>query len=141
VSTSVTITTLASASGSNERGRTTWEFKMPSGMQLTTYFRKRGTESGHHFHKGEDPSKNPEFIIIFLGEIIFHSEEVSGKTSQQRIQVVLGEAPKVIRVEPHLFHHIEYVADTLYAEPRSTHFDPQQPDTFDRDEWKKFIRE
>jgi hypothetical protein len=141
VRTLVSISTLSSANDANERGKTTWEFKMPSGMQLTTYFRKRGTESGHHFHKGEDPRKNPEYIIVFLGEIIFHSEDMSGNIDQLRIAVALGEAPKVIKVEPCLFHHIEYVADTLYAEPRSTHFNPHLPDTFDRDEWKKFIGE
>ena len=136
-----TLTNLSPADMTHPRGKTTWEFKMPGGMQLTTYFRQRGTTSGMHFHKGEDPSKNPEYIIVLIGMVYFFTKDREGKTKSELVNVRIGENPTVIEVRPGIFHWMEYISDTLYAEPRITHFDPAHPDTFGEDEWVNFIRE
>lgn len=131
-----TVSTLTPADETNERGKTTWEFKMSSGMQLTSYLRKGGTISGNHFHKGDDPSKNPEYIIVFFGEVVFHYEEAGGISGFEYFHVRMGESPILITVKPWAFHWMEYRSDTLFAEPRCTHFDPALPDTFGEAEWR-----
>lgn len=43
----------------DERG-STFEWKLQDKRQITVLVRKKGSILGKHYHKGKDPSKNPD---------------------------------------------------------------------------------
>jgi len=100
----------------------TREWKQPGGHQITIYRREPGVEFGGHFHKGDDPSKNPEKILVIVGamELIFGDESV-----------IVSEGQEII-IYPETPHSARVVGDkeVIYIEYRNTHFDKDHPDTY-----------
>lgn len=63
--------------GTDERG-TTHVFETDRTGQFIVSYRKAGSSSGRHYHKGVSPRKNPEQIIIMQGEATVNWFNVRG---------------------------------------------------------------
>jgi dTDP-4-dehydrorhamnose 3,5-epimerase-like enzyme len=103
----------------------TLEWKFKDGRQITIYKRKKGVEFGYHYHKGDDPSKNPEHLMIVAGEISATFVRPDGYAANASYQ-----AGQTFTIYPGVVHKMTALEDTIIIEYRITHFDPQHPDTY-----------
>lgn len=110
------------------KGNRTWEWLIHDReRQITIYKRLAGEEAGSHFHKGEDPSKNPEFFLLVSGEIIFEFIDESGNVYKEKLSAEHG--PVELVIYPHVLHRAMPITDCVFIEYRKTRFDPENPDT------------
>lgn len=91
--------------GEDERGATHY-FDTDRTGQFIIAYRKQGSISGRHYHKGTAPTKNPEQLILMLGEATVNWFDVQGN-DKGSIQV---KAPAKIFIQPWAWH--EVIADT-----------------------------
>lgn len=110
----------------DERGYMVDAFKGEDAKQITVLFRKAGTISGNHYHKGEDPSKNPEKFFIIKGKMKLTAENLEGELLWEDIVDDLTE----IRIPPYVKHTFEALEDTWFIEYRKTVFDEKNSDTY-----------
>ncbi|MDD5173080.1 MAG: hypothetical protein PHG59_02975 [Patescibacteria group bacterium] len=129
------VQSLKQANPKNSRGRRTWEYKMAKGQQLSFYQRLKGEKFGNHFHKGEDPSKNPEIIIFTSGIVQIKFTYLSGK--EKNVIIDATKAPQKLLLFPYVLHANEAKTDCTYVEYRQTWFDKKRPDTFSEKEFLK----
>ena len=113
----------------SERGKTTWEWHLPGGQQITVYRRKKGTKFGAHFHKGEDPSKNPEFLLLLSGKMFMETTNAYGEANTEILHA--SSSPVELVMHPNVLHSFIAVEPVVYIEYRKTRFDKKNPDTFD----------
>lgn len=100
----ITITTLSKI-GEDERGATHYFNTNRTGEFIVAY-RKAGSVSGKHYHKGIASKKNPEKIIIMQGQAHLNWFEVNGNRSG--VEKII--APAMVEIAPWAWH--EVVADT-----------------------------
>ena len=91
--------------GEDERG-TTHIFETDRSGEFIFSFRKAGSLSGRHYHKGLSPNKNPEKIILVKGEGTLNWHNVSG--NEKGSEKIIG--PSQVNIYPGVWH--ELVADT-----------------------------
>ena len=91
--------------GEDERGATHY-FDTDRTGQFIVAYRKAGSASGKHYHKGLAPHKNPEIIIIMQGSAILNWYDVRG-TAKGTEKL---EAPVMIKIHPWAWH--EVIAET-----------------------------
>ncbi len=91
--------------GEDERGATHY-FDTDRTGQFIIAYRKKGSRSGRHYHKGTAPAKNPEQLILMQGEVTVNWFDVQGD-AKGSIQV---KAPAKIFIQPWAWH--EVIADT-----------------------------
>ena len=103
-------------------------------VQLTSYFRKNGSIFGNHFHKGTDPSKNPEFFFLVSGEAELWAWN---KFTKEEAKVRLKPG-MILTIWPHVLHKSTALTDIVYVEPRITVFDKNNSDTFPAEEYEKY---
>jgi dTDP-4-dehydrorhamnose 3,5-epimerase-like enzyme len=103
-------------------------------VQITGYVRKKGVVFGNHFHKGTDPSKNPEFFFVIHGEIELWAWN---KFTDEEATIRLTPGT-VMTIWPHVLHKCTAITDVVYAEPRITEFDKKKPDTFPPEEYSTY---
>lgn len=89
----------------DERGATHY-FDTDRTGQFIIAYRKRGSISGRHYHKGTAPTKNPEQLILMQGAATVNWFDVQGD-AKGSIQV---KAPAKIIIQPWAWH--EVIADT-----------------------------
>ena len=120
-----TVEKLEPVNPNDSRGATLqWQFPPDWAMtQITIYYRKAGQFAGH-VHSGEDPSKNPEMLLIASGRIRVTLVGLDGQTEV----VELGEG-SLLTIWPKVKHSMEALTDVIIVEPRRTHFNPSRPDT------------
>ncbi|GEM_PF-2927980 len=106
-----------------------------SGMQVTFYYRNKGDPCGAHFHKGDDPSKNPERFLPLAGKM--HFMAFDGKeTAEFALQ-----SKKELIIPPSIFHLLVIEEDSVFAEYRTTIFDRNHSDTYTQDKFESFLKE
>jgi quercetin dioxygenase-like cupin family protein len=91
--------------GEDERGYT-HIFETDRTGQFIFAFRKAGSLSGRHYHKGISPMKNPEKIIVVRGEATLNWHNVNG--TDRGAEKIIG--PSLVHIYPNAWH--ELVADT-----------------------------
>ena len=102
-----------------------WQFGFGQGMhQITFYTRRAGCDFGGHVHNGEDPSKNPELLLLVSGEMEVKFLGLDGET-----EVVTVKAWDCLTIEPGVKHWMKALTDVTIVEPRRRHFDQAHPDT------------
>ncbi len=112
------------ADPNDERGPTyNWVF--PDGRTVVLYFRRKGSRLGGHYHKGEDPSKNPERFFIVKGRM---KALFIGPNNERKEEIL--EERRELTIYPNVPHYLEVLEDTILAESRITPFDPGHPDTY-----------
>ena len=76
---------------------------------------KKGTVAGHHHHKGLVKTKNPEIAILIKGKIEYFLKDVN---SNETTKFVV-EAPKIIKINPNVYHELKALEDVSFIEPQS----------------------
>ncbi len=131
----VAITTITPANPSDERGAVYELFKGLSGQQVTVFTRNSGAVFGNHFHKGLDPSKDPEYFFLIQGEMTLSFYD--GRTGQREIVPLVGG--QLLTLEKGIYHSFEAMTDVIYIEHRKTIFDPAHSDCFLLGEYEAYI--
>ncbi len=113
-------------SNSDNRGSVYEWCKGEKGVQVTVYKRKAGTVFANHYHKGRDPSKNPERFLLVSGKA-----KLVGYNGllKETIDVIIDEDTEVI-IMPNVLHTFEALTDVIFLEYRSTVFDPKNSDCY-----------
>ncbi len=101
-----------------------WSKGIP-GLQVSIYKRKKGIISGNHFHKGDDPAKNPERFFLIQGKMHLKARNKQGQVMGE----VIEEGTELI-INPWVFHALEALTKVIFVEYRSTVFNRQKPDTY-----------
>jgi hypothetical protein len=130
-----TIRALKPANPKNARGKRTWEYKMSNGSQISFYSRLKGEKLGNHFHKGKNPSKNPEIIIFTSGIVQLKLIYLSGK--QKTIIINATKSPQKLLLSPYILHLFEVKTNCTYVEYKPTWFNKKSLDTFSEAEFLK----
>ncbi len=91
--------------GEDERG-STHIFETDRTGEFIFSFRKAGSLSGRHYHKGLSANKNPEKIILVKGEGTLNWFNVMGE--EKGSEKIIG--PSLVHIYPGAWH--ELVADT-----------------------------
>lgn len=133
------IRSLEVANTSNERGKRTWEWKQDDGRQITLCVRIEGESFGNHFHKGEDPDKNPEIFLLLEGKMWIKFTDKNGL--EEIVTLDPTEKPIELTIVPFVFHELKAITTCKYIETRLHHFDPTHPDTYLLDEFYKLFPE
>jgi dTDP-4-dehydrorhamnose 3,5-epimerase-like enzyme len=133
--TGITIQQILPKNPNDPRGETVELFQGRLGKQVTLYRRVKGAKFGNHFHKGDDPSKNPEIFYLISGEVVLSAE--NGKTHQtEQFTVTAGHQ---ILIDPGVYHEFEALCDVVFIEYRATVFDPAHPDCYTKDEYEEYL--
>lgn len=95
----------------------TWEFttRSPSKGRILA-FRKKGTVSGNHWHKGSCPAKDPEELLMVSGKIKLSLKPFQEKEIQEEH---LLEAPILIHIPKNVYHRVEALTDISFLESNS----------------------
>jgi hypothetical protein len=85
-----------------------------SGEYLLVY-RKAGSISGQHYHKGIAKGKNPEDMLLVQGELTLNWKNIN--TAETGSHHVI--APSRVIIEPHVWHEVIAVSDLIFIELNS----------------------
>lgn len=113
--------------GEDERG-STYTFNMDRTGEFIVGFRKAGSSSGKHYHKGRSPYKCPEKFMIMQGEATVYWRNVKGEESGR--EKITG--PAIVYFEPWIWHDI--IADTNIVFYELNSLADGRDDTFRLDE-------
>ena len=120
---------LAPANLMDKRGPV-YNWTIPDGRTVVLFFRKKGSILGGHFHKGKDPSKNPERFFIATGKLKGKFLDPDGKEKEEILEIKSGECALELTIFPFVWHSFEVLEDTLLIELRINPFDPEKSDTY-----------
>ena len=98
----------------NERGALHYFSTNRTGEFLLVY-RKAGTISGQHYHKGKSPGKNPEEMLLVQGSI--HMEWKNLLTEAKGNLTI--EAPSRVIIEANVWHEVKALTDIIFIELNS----------------------
>ncbi|MFH1590910.1 MAG: hypothetical protein ABIC95_03195 [archaeon] len=94
------------------------------GQQLSVLVRKEGVVFGDHFHRGKDPSKDPEYFYFVSGTAVLSAFDRKTKT---RMTAKIGPHT-LVEIDPFIFHRFEAETDVVFIEYRRSLYDPADPD-------------
>lgn len=135
VKTGVLIQKLTPANPANDRGKRTFEIRFPSPLvQETIYQRYANEHFGGHFHKGDDPSKNPEVFVLLSGRMEFCFKDKFHNERKELLDTSDG-VPVMLIITPYIFHSARAINPVIYVEYRETYFDPAHPDCYPIDDF------
>jgi hypothetical protein len=97
--------------GEDERGPTHYFSTDRTGEFIVAY-RKAGSGSGDHYHKGLSPKKNPEQIIILNGTALLNWKDV--RSNKNGIEHIL--APAMVEIDPWAWHQVVALTDITVFE-------------------------
>jgi dTDP-4-dehydrorhamnose 3,5-epimerase-like enzyme len=98
----------------DERGALHYFSTDRTGEFLLVY-RKAGTISGQHYHKGKSPGKNPEEMLLVQGSITMNWKNL-GTEEQGTITI---EAPSRVIIEANVWHEVKALTDIIFIELNS----------------------
>lgn len=108
----------------DERGPTHY-FDTDRSTQFVCGFRKAGSVSARHYHKGLSAGKNPEVMVLFQGEITFNWFDVRNPEIKGTQKVI---APALITVYPYAWHEVLADTDMIFLEQNT--LEDGKSDTF-----------
>ena len=98
----------------DERGALHYFNTNRTGEFLLVY-RKAGTISGQHYHKGKSPGKNPEEMLLLQGSITMNWKNLQTKVSD----TIIIEAPSRVIIEANVWHEVKALTDIIFIELNS----------------------
>ena len=98
----------------DERGALHYFSTNRTGEFLLVY-RKAGTISGQHYHKGKSPGKNPEEMLLVQGSITMNWKNL-GTEEQGTITI---EAPSRVIIEANVWHEVKALTGIIFIELNS----------------------
>lgn len=121
----------------NEPKGNTYELWKNNQMkQITVYERKKGHVSGNHYHKGDDPSKNPEIFFLAHGKAVLKARN----PQNQNLQLMISPGTE-LRIYPNVLHAIYPIDNVIiFLEARQTIFNAQKHDTYEAKTYDEYIR-
>ncbi len=108
----------------DERGPTHY-FDTDRSTQFVCGFRKAGSVSARHYHKGLSVGKNPEVLVLFQGEITINWFDVRNPEIKGSQKVV---APALVTVYPYAWHEVLADTDMIFLEQNT--LEDGRSDTF-----------
>lgn len=118
----VTITPLDKV-GADDRGFTYEYFHERYGRHMVC-FRKAGSVSGRHYHKGLSLTKDPEILILASGTLTLNWKNINTLTTES----IFVEAPVKIEILPYIWHELIALTDCTFIELNS--LSEHEADTF-----------
>jgi dTDP-4-dehydrorhamnose 3,5-epimerase-like enzyme len=109
----MTITPLE-LSGSDERGYTSEYYHSRFGQHLIL-FRKAGSVSGRHYHKGNSLTKNPEILIVLSGTCKVNWRN----TAEAEMHSAMVNGPARLEIPIYTWHEIVAETDCTMLELNS----------------------
>jgi|APSaa5957512622_1039677.scaffolds.fasta_scaffold233397_1 hypothetical protein len=110
----------------NDEGITLEWCKNITGKQVSIYMRNKGVKFAQHYHKGEDPSKNPERFFLIKGKVKFSCSNMSGSEKEE---FIVSEGHEAL-ISPNIIHSAIALEDSIFIEYRTTPFDKNKSDTY-----------
>ncbi len=98
----------------DERGALHYFATDRTGEFLLVY-RKAGTVSGQHYHKGISAGKNPEDMLLVQGKADLHWKHLETK-EEKTIQLV---APIRVQIPANIWHELTAISDIVFIELNS----------------------
>lgn len=109
--------------GQDERGYTAEFENKRTGTHLIVY-RKAGTVSGRHYHKGLSGTKNPEVLLLLSGTCTVNWKHIEDDSISSEEYT----APVMFEIPPLIWHEIIPATDYTFIEQNS--IDEHVADTF-----------
>ena len=97
--------------GEDERGATHF-FDTDRTGQFIIAYRKKGSASGQHYHKGTAKLKDPEKIIIMQGIATLNWHDI--RSDKKGVEKIV--APAMIEIEPWAWHEVIAETDIIVFE-------------------------
>lgn len=110
-------------SGHDDRGYTAEYYHERIGQSLIV-FRKAGTVSGRHYHKGLSLTKNPEIFYLLHGECTLNWRSIN----EAEVQTTTLTGPVKLEIKPYTWHELIMLTDCTCLELNS--IDEHKKDTF-----------
>ena len=98
----------------DERGALHYFSTNRTGEFLLVY-RKAGTISGQHYHKGKSAGKNPEEMLLVQGSI---EMEWKNLLTEEKGNLAI-EAPSRVIIEANVWHEVKALTDIIFIELNS----------------------
>ncbi|MFM2016214.1 MAG: hypothetical protein RIQ51_1704 [Bacteroidota bacterium] len=98
----------------DERGALHYFATDRTGEFLLVY-RKAGTVSGQHYHKGISAGKNPEDMLLVQGKADLHWKHLETK-EEKTIQLA---APIRVQIPANIWHELTAITDIVFIELNS----------------------
>ena len=98
----------------DERGALHYFSTDRTGEFLLVY-RKAGTISGQHYHKGNSAGKNPEEMLLVQGSITMNWKNLQTNVSD----TIIIEAPSRVIIEANVWHEVKALTDIIFIELNS----------------------
>lgn len=98
----------------DERGALHYFSTNRTGEFLLVY-RKAGTISGQHYHKGISAGKNPEDMLLVQGSAILHWKDLI--TNKE--ETITLNAPTRVLINANVWHELTAVTDIVFVELNS----------------------
>ena len=108
------------------------------GKEITIFQRHAGVSFGNHYHKGIDPSRNPERSLLLQGTASFWA--YNGLT-KERVENILLEEFTEIQVGKGILHGMKAMTDVVLIEYRLTAFDENHPDMYPAETYGAYLKE
>jgi dTDP-4-dehydrorhamnose 3,5-epimerase-like enzyme len=112
------------------RGGTFELFKGMPGRQVTLYKRKKGASFANHFHKGIDPSKDPELFFVVSGKVTLFAKNKHGEEFECTVEDLT-----FLTIDKNVYHEFVALTDVVFLEYRCTQFDSDNSDCFSKEEY------
>ena len=78
-------------------------------------YRKAGTVSGQHYHKGISPGKNPEDLLLVQGSAKLHWKDLL-TNKEETIELI---APVRVKISANTWHALTAISDIVFVELNS----------------------
>ncbi len=113
--------------GQDERGLTGEIDALGRSGKFILAYRKSGSISGNHYHKGFAAEKDPEIVFLLQGKVRLHHARVvdGGKVGESSEEVI---APSRIEIPKMVWHQLNTLEDCCFLELNS--FEQGDSDTF-----------
>jgi dTDP-4-dehydrorhamnose 3,5-epimerase-like enzyme len=98
----------------DERGALHYFSTNRTGEFLLVY-RKAGTISGQHYHKGNSAGKNPEEMLLVQGSLTMNWKNLN--TEEKGTLTI--EAPSRVIIEANVWHEVKALTDIIFIELNS----------------------
>jgi quercetin dioxygenase-like cupin family protein len=98
----------------DERGALHYFSTNRTGEFLLVY-RKAGSISGQHYHKGKSVGKNPEEMLLLQGSITMNWKNLETNITD----TITIEAPSRVIIEANVWHEVKALTDIIFIELNS----------------------
>lgn len=107
----------------NDRA-STYTIKNELNKEYILAFRKAGSVSGNHYHKGISEGKRPERLLLLSGKAMLEWKHVEDKEWKNK-EIT---APCLLEIDPNTVHKIKAISDIGFMEFNS--LEEHKQDTF-----------